>query len=154
MRVDFVGVWVHAPMPASWTFLAFFMSWAAVFASGAFLGLRKGVQARRRLRAQRFCFFGFLPRLLLFAAFPCLSHAAVVPFLRLPLVILQRFSLFSCSRHCFSADTSFASDIASQTPSLLLVSLLSLTPSSSPLSLFAFRHFWGMLLNYGVEIRS
>ena len=103
-----------------------------------------------------FLFFAhvFLSRLLHSAAFPCLSHAAVVPFFCLPLVILQRFSLLSCSWHRFAVDTSFASGIASQTPSLLLVSLLSLTPSSSPLSLFAFRHFWGMLLNYGVEIRS
>ena len=152
MRVGFVGAWVRFLMPAGRMLLAL----TAAFAGDAFLELRKGVQARRRLRTQRFCFFApvFLSRLLHSAAFPCLSHAAPIPPPCLPFVILQRFSLFSCSRHCFSADTSFASDIASQTPSLLLVSLLSLTPSSSPPSLFTFRRFWGMLLNYGVEIRS
>ena len=114
MRVSFVGVWVYVLVPASRTFLSFFMSWAAVFASGAFLGLRKGGSGKASFAsAAVFCFFApvFLSRLLHSAAFPCLSHAAVVPLLRLPLVILQRFSLLPCFRHRLAADTSFAPSV-------------------------------------------
>ena len=57
MRVSFVGVWVYVLVPASRTFLSFFMSWAAVFASGAFLGLRKGGSGRASFAsAAVFCF--------------------------------------------------------------------------------------------------
>ena len=60
-----MGVWVYVLVPASRTFLSFFISWAAVFASGAFLGLRKGGSGKASFAsAAVFCFpcITLLPR--------------------------------------------------------------------------------------------
>ena len=149
MRVSFVGVWVYVLVPVSRTFLSFFMSWAAVFASGAFLGLRKGGSGKASFAsAAVFCF-------------PCITLLS-----REALIIWVR--LFSASREplnpsglvglyfafLLSVLGSFLLPIRPLrvcAPLLLPASPLSdsLFPSSRP-----FFRFWGMLLNFGAEIRS
>ena len=100
-----------------------------MFASGAFLGLRKGGSGKASFANAAVLFFWL--------------SAQVVAFCRVPLLIS------CCCRAVLSLAPCYLA--AFFTPLLLPASPLSdsLFPSSRP-----FFVFWGMLLNFGVEIRS